>query len=1170
MVKFNNKKLKIYDLDSINSIIKRLASDQNTLPHLIYFPNGEPTIDDLTEDTDIIYQNLLIFIKDNLNFTELNEKLKDKLSLLNIVYYHILFYKNYDIIDEYELANVNDKGTLSGSAILLLNEEIEKVNQIEKIDVNKIWNNRYSDKINFEKKIDDNKTNIKKQETVFNDFDTIIGIYYTDFELEKVKFQVELDIENISLLEIFNNIKLNTFIPFATTNYFYKILKDFIPYLEWKNLFDKSKTYFDKYKNIDRNKNIIFKVLEKRENYNNSIEDFTEVILDNHNDSTNIKIVHNIQKFFLTKQELTNRILDILDIDEIKNEKDIEVNGVFYYPVQDINKYVFSDLIMNDPLFSSVLTIDETKITVKSNIFIYFNNPKVGSRTAYITKQVVKKNPPIQNKKEASEFFVKNSSYIRVKISRCENIEKVSAFQKILSKLFVVYNENYGKVIDFYRNNSIDISIEPDEEQENINIENKLRIIDPDVFHPNYTRKCIHIPTYIEDDLVQEKIDDGKKVMKFPKEITKDSIPKYYICNDPEYKYPGLRNNPFDNANIFPYIPCCYKKDQSELKGSRYRNYYSDEPLKIKEQKQQGIFVSKIIIPNDFFGTLPKNLNKIFSVVDINGLYYRKGVLRTTNSFIHCILLSLNIGNIHFDRNTNINNLLLKIRKSFATQEFAVYCKQEMYDYTTDEIINKINNNDEYFDPKLFIRILEIKYNCNIFIFTRNNKGQLILPRHIKGYYKIKNKNKSVFIYEHMGSDTDRAEYPQCEIIVRKGIDETVTTDNFDYNSDISKNIYNVFDEVNNSYILNKKINFLNINLISNIFIPVSQSFDTYGKVRIINFVYNNDEYISMITNPIQPLPLSEENLSDIYKTNIQTALKFSKELNINIYTQVLDENNYIKEIYGVLGNIYISIPIEGISEKIETIEYTNISNDIDFTINNTLKNLSYTENNTSVIDQYNKYKKLSRYISQYILWLYSKYLNELNITTYEEITSIKVMNNFKIKYIDIQEGYEYEEIPKIFSMRNNLIVNNKLIIKSEETLKRLFYILRLSIIRDANQVINYYDRKVIENYYLDISDFDKYKFQIILEGEDSINKWIGENNKISNILHNEIQNEKINPYFFKNQLIDDNIYIAQNTDSIKKAVNISLLWNKYKYNSGEIVSRNNKQTCRKYIRLKL
>ena len=153
----------------------------------------------------------------------------------------------------------------------------------------------------------------------------------------------------------------------------------------------------------------------------------------------------------------------------------------------------------------------------------------------------------------------------------------------------------------------------------------------------------------------------------------------------------------------------------------------------------------------------------------------------------------MNIGNIHFDRNTNINNLLLKIRKSFATQEFAVYCKQEMYDYTTDEIINKINNNDEYFDPKLFIRILEIKYNCNIFIFTRNNKGQLILPRHIKGYYKIKNKNKSVFIYEHMGSDTDRAEYPQCEIIVRKGIDETVTTDNFDYNSDISKNIYNVF-----------------------------------------------------------------------------------------------------------------------------------------------------------------------------------------------------------------------------------------------------------------------------------------------------------------------------------------------------------------------------------------
>ena len=337
----------------------------------------------------------------------------------------------------------------------------------------------------------------------------------------------------------------------------------------------------------------------------------------------------------------------------------------------------------------------------------------------------------------------------------------------------------------------------------------------------------------------------------------------------------------------------------------------------------------------------------------------------------------------------------------------------------------------------------------------------------------------------------------------------------------------------------------------SNIFIPISQAFDTYGKVRIINFVYNSEEYISMLTSPIQPLPLDEKNLSIIYKTNINTALNFVKELNISITKQVIDNNENLIEIYGIIGNINISIPIEFGNRKIENIDYVIIKNNIELDVEETLINLSYTENTISSIEQYNKYKKLSRYITQYIFWLYSKYLKESDIKNFEDIISYENMNDFKIKYIDIQEGYVYEEVPKTFSMNNSLLVDNKLIIKSEETLKRLFYILKLSIIRNVNEIINYYNKKVIDNYYLDISDFDKYNFQVILEGVDSIDKWINEHNKVKNILYNRIQVEKINPYFFKNQLIDNNIYIAQNTDSLQKAMNISLIWNKYKYNSG-------------------
>ena len=59
------------------------------------------------------------------------------------------------------------------------------------------------------------------------DFDETIGITYTSFELEKVKFQIELDIENISLLEIFNNFRfLRNFFDFPFVTFVFDFYVD--------------------------------------------------------------------------------------------------------------------------------------------------------------------------------------------------------------------------------------------------------------------------------------------------------------------------------------------------------------------------------------------------------------------------------------------------------------------------------------------------------------------------------------------------------------------------------------------------------------------------------------------------------------------------------------------------------------------------------------------------------------------------------------------------------------------------------------------------------------------------------------------------------------------------------------------------------------------------------
>lgn len=1152
MATFNGKKIEIYDLDSIQDIINRLAALENTLPEFIYFPDDKPEdISILQEDVDIQYEDLLNIFKENKTFQEVYDYVngKNNFSLEEIVYNYVLLNPSLDKMADLELREKRDY-------VWKDFEDLEKV--LKDIDVEyrpylkQKWEAKISNKIKdaFQINIEENKTKVKNQEKIFKNFNEVHSIDYTKFQLENVKYELELDVKNLSLLEIFNIIKLNPNIPFATTNYFYKILKDFTPYKSWTNLFDKSKSYLDKYKNIDRKTNIIFKVLETQD-VSGSIDDYTEVIL-NVKENIFVKLEHSITKFNISREELTSRMLSILNINDVKNERDIGVKGIFYFPKQSMNKYVMLDLIMNDSLFSNILSVDESTLTIKSHIFIHFTNPRVSNITAYVTLQkVMKKDPNMKrNIKNYDKLFPLNSEYIRVKVSKCESVDQVKYFQNILGKLFVKYNEKKDEILEFYENIAEMEVEEPDYEEPEE--DRRLKTIDPNVFRAKYTRYCPRPPTYIEDDKVDEII--NRKIITFPNENVGDIFPKKYYCNYTKHIYPGLRVNPYKNADILPYIPCCYTKDQEKVKGSKFRNYYFGEALIEKDKKQQDIYVSNIIIPNDNYGTLPPNINKIFSTVDVDGIYYRKGMFRNKNSFLSCVLQALNINDIEDIKNneSKINRRLSKTRNKFNTDEYAASCKQEMYNYTIEEIKSKIENEDEYFDPKLFIHLLEIKYDCNIFLFSRNNKGELILPKHIKGYYKIKNDKRCVFIYEHMGGESDRAEYPQCELIVR--VDDKIIMDYFEYDNAISKNIFNVFDSINDSYIFNKKIKFVDFDIFAkNNIIPVSQAIDTYGKTRMVNVLYNNDISISILTTPLQPFNLPEDDITNINKIDIENGLSFAEELKIEITSQVVDPNNFVKEIRGVFGNINIGIPIEDGTGILENIPIS--------------KNLNYPDEYISVIDQYNKFKKLSRYISEYIFWLYSKYLKDEGISEDKNL-SPKVLEKFKDVYVEIDPSFVYNDVPKNFDINSGLMKDNKLVLKSEETLKRLFYVLRLYIVRNYTKIMSYSERVTIENYYYDISDFDTYPFQVLLEGEQSVSKWIRERNK-KNIIYNNIHllkrkiqpegKEKIKeelsiskePYFFRNKLIGKRIYIAQNTDSFLKAVNISVTWSRDNYNPG-------------------
>ena len=1187
MVKINNKDFKTYDLDSNKTIYERIAADMNTLPKFLIFKEGIPDIEVFSTNQNIEVIDLLDIISNTPNIYDLYKDIKnveknlvENMSLQECVYYYIILNKNFDekykLSSEFEILKSNTIEELAKNVNLIIKENNIQNYFRPQNNIEQLWDRkRGNKKLLYEKiQININKWDIyysKKNEIkIFNLFETEEGSEYTEFELEKVKFEFELSLENVSsILEIFNNINVNSNIPFASTNNFYKILNGFIPPIDWSNLFDKSTSFRDKYKDINRNNNIILKVLDEKKIKNK--DSYTEIVLSIKNLNTiQVKIEYNKEN--ISKKELINRFLSIFNTkNKIQNEKESNVNGIFYMPIQKINKEVMLDMIMNNTLFSNLLVVNETKIGKRTSLHIYFENSKIGKISAKLTTSIVEKNDNLTYK---YKNFPLKSFYIRVKITKCENIEKFKNFKKLFSKLISIYNKDIDNILEFYEKHFCPIREDEEEIEEELKKKKKLKLreVDPFVFQANYGKYCSISPKYItdEDSILQIKQGNENRILRFPKEEIEGSFPKYYICDDNVSKYPGLRDNPFPNNDILPYIPCCYEKEQNDISGSKYRNYYYDEPLNEREYKGQDIKKTNKILEYGSHGYLPENLNKLFFIGDEDGIYFREGVFRNKSSFLNCVMQALNDNTKILKYKTEERRLeeLNKKRKKLATVEFASYCKQEMYDYTIEEIIKKIEDPEVYFDPKLFIHLLELHFNCNIFLFSRDNNGQLIIPRNIQCYYKMKNKNKCIFIFEHLGSRVDKATYPQCELIVRQISEYKIETENiFDFNTLISKNIFNVFDNYNESYVFNKKIYLIDINW------PwknsVSQVFDSYGKTRIINVNYNNN-LVSIITSPIQPVNLKEDNTNIIYKTNIDTAYKIFNDLNV----KNIEEDVNTKKIKGIIGNIDVNILI---------------NEEIDLTEN--LKK--------STITDYNKYRKLSRYIIEYLYWLFSKYLHDNN--TEEDNITEDVFKNFKNQYIQIDNKFKYENIEKLFTMKNSGIIrDNKLIVKSEETLKRLFYVLRMKLLRNSKEVMNYHEKNMIEQYYLDITDFKYNNKQIILQGEKAFYRLITED--IKNIIHKEIflkkdkmeyqyeykedeENEEdeedeeeeeeekeeekkkkkkiydSTPYFFKNKFIDNKIYLAQNVDTFLKSIKISEIWNTYNYNPGTIVKINNKDS---------
>ena len=1143
MVLVNGKKFKTYDLDSVSTFKDRLASKLSTLPEYLYFhrdlsysdlekgKKGKITVEDIfTEIRHSAEKNTSIIDLIDSVQSKLGKKfnIRDKVVSLWLAYNKKLA-KNYEKNGDYALNSI-------------AKELVKKKIFITESQFLREWKNRKNSRENLENSIKYRNINTERIIELFKEFNEIEDpIVSTEFRIEYIQFILTLGLDNISILELFNSIVLTDTVPFVTTHNFYKVLIDYVPPDEWTTTSNNSTI-------LKVNKKEYITTSSKASNYSDTI-----IRMDPSSNDVTAEITINTEKDNITRDKFTERSLEVFKGINmvVKKTEESKVVGTFYFPQQTLDKYIFSDLVMNDDIFKLLINIDDHERATKKKpgIYIHFDHPKTGYVTATVTERIMKKSDQSM-KGEDQDFFPIGESYIRVRISKSNNIQAVEHFKEMLGKLFIRYDEKYNEIRDFYKKYIPDFGdIEVEEEIEEKN-DLKLSEEVPEIFGVGgFSTYCSkeRSPTIISEEEAMKLEEGGQSVMKFPRDVPVDpnalKFPadgedqRYYTCKHQKYKYIGLQENNLKNSDVYPYVPCCFARNQQ--KKPVYQHYYEGKESKTTDKKQANIISTDKILKHDQYGTLPPNIDNLFTIIDPDPkiTYVRRGIgvseKRNVNSFINAVMEALNdeTNILSIEDEDELESELIDQRNKLATNKNAALCRQELYDMSSQDIINIIKNGDMYFDPKWFLHLLEYKFDCNIFLFTKKMlDGEMTLPRHIQAYYKNRNKNRCIYVFEHMGSKSDvdvKYPWPHCELIVKYNNKTGYVQDSFTFKE--ARNIRNVYSRLRKSYALDTVINETYLPIDSSIKI-VSQWIDSYGKTRRLNIRFDG-KMISLNISPIQPLRAKETDKEKIHTVDVDIAIKLIKFLRIEIKSQTTIGDT-VKEINGILGNVNVSIPvkdteiIEGIAEK--------------------QNSLSYTEDQLSMLEQYNRNKKLARYLVEYTIWIYSKYLYDSDII---DITDDNI-TYFAKNFFKVDPVFKYGYISKNLSENSPLLENGKLVVHSEETIKRLIYVLRLSIQRNKDNILQYHTKSVIQNYYVDLTDFNQHEHQVILFGEESVEKWISENN-IKYVLFDEVQIGINTPYFFKNRLVNDTIYLAQNTTSLNKASNIAVTWERDGYNPG-------------------
>lgn len=625
--------------------------------------------------------------------------------------------------------------------------------------------------------------------------------------------------------------------------------------------------------------------------------------------------------------------------------KEVKVRGEFDIWGMSFDETPFLDMILLEPLMNVYLYVEENikPFALKKRLDVHYRSiftdmseGKTDTDQAYIANSAsvsITLTQRATTTDEVVEVFNTDtnqvtqarlpagSPYIHVNISQAESRNTVNNFIPIFQLLMRYYIENQEPISNVYnalipeltalgpliaqRRRHV-VTTEPTileltkkptvNRRVNAKI-SRLQELAPEVFVKNYPRRCqcpwqpIIVDANEIDTWRQQRIgpsQEERQVMPFPK----DNPRWYFVCPTDKKPYPGVKtNNELSNRFEFPYIPCCFKKDQmSPGANSKYRDYVENKPLdrEVGAKAEKKISTRKILVPDKvaFLPRAVENIVRRYSDDYVDMVRY--GIIYTPNSLLHCVAVAIDDPNYFAQPNDDAKEAYVTLlRQYIRATVLPSLLKQELYDYTEEEILNTLGNDNIFLDPALFYRAVEETFNINIYVFSpppstgdETELGALEIPR-FKIFHArpLRLHRPTVVIMKTPGSESDALSYPQCELIVdydeenmqiRKLFGPAMTEICHTTLQDTLKTMTWTIKE-NNTFEVHSNI-YYHVDHLDLFQVPaVSQFIDDNGKMRALTLNIGNGRLMTIATIPSQP-----ENLpstTDIHRIDADTAV---------------------------------------------------------------------------------------------------------------------------------------------------------------------------------------------------------------------------------------------------------------------------------------------------------